>query len=422
MRSNGIHLSLALIASMGFISLTGCGGDGDGDSKRIAQLADAAKNTVTTIAIADNEKYVHYKGFYQFELLGRDADGKETNLTQKATWKISDPSLGTIKKGYFTAAGSAGDFTLTAEYAGLVATQQINVSDANLEAITVSHPTGSVDECRNTTFSAEARFNNGKILPYPLTWKVIDGAGKASFKEADKNTLSTTDSGIITVIASGTDNNGVQIQSDPYTFNISEALTKIEVAIDRSSTELRAGDTANVKVTGIYGDPANPIDIAGNTTFTATPSELLIIEGAKITAKGGSSSGTKVTLKGACGGAEGTQDLTVKSREVKSLDIQDTNGATAGFTVQKGDNRDFRAVATFVDGSSPDTDFSDVEWTINYNNAIADDDKKEITVSTAGILTVTSELDISSSVTITLEVKLKGNSSIKDSVSVTITP
>ncbi len=72
MRSNGIHFSLALLASVGLFSLTGCGGgDGDGDSARLAQIADASKNTVTSIAIADNEQYVHYKGFYQFELLGK---------------------------------------------------------------------------------------------------------------------------------------------------------------------------------------------------------------------------------------------------------------------------------------------------------------------------------------------------------------
>lgn len=417
MRSNGIHFSLALLASVGLFSLTGCGGgDGDGDSARLAQIADASKNTVTSIAIADNEQYVHYKGFYQFELLGNDGSGNAVNLTKKATWKISDPSLGKIKDGYFTPAGGSGDFTLTAEYAGLAATQQINVSNANLIGITVSHPTGSVEECRNTTFTATAQFDNGKNLPYPLTWRVIEGGANASFKDAEKNTLNTTNSGIITVIAAGVDNAGTEVKSLPYSFNISEGLTRIDVAIDRTNPELSSEESANVSVKGIYGDSSNPVDILENTSLSASPSESLAIQGTKVIGKKGSVSGTKVTLTATCGGVEGKQDLTIKERDVKSLQINNANS----LRVDRGENLDLSATATFADNTT-DQDFKNVTWRIRDNDVIPDGEESRVTINEEGLVTVAENLSINGTfITVIVEVEVTGKTSVKTTASLNI--
>ncbi len=421
MRSNGIHFSLALIASLGFISLSGCGGgDGDGNSARIAQMADASKNTVTSVAIAANEQYVHYKGFYQFELLGNDGSGNPVNLTQKATWKISDPSLGKIKNGYFTPSGTAGDFTLTAEYAGLVSTQQINVSNANLIGVTVSHPTGSVEECQNTTFTATAQFDNGRNLPYPLTWRVESGTN-ATFKDPAKGTLNTTDSGIINVVAVGKNNEGAEVKSAPYSFTVSEGLTRIDVAIDRTNTELKNGESANVTIKGVYGDPANPVDIAENATLTAAPTNYLTFEGTKITARNGTANGTTVTLTGACGGASGTKELTVKEREVASIDVKANDGSTTNLRIRRGgDPLDFKASATFADGSAPADDFADVTWSID-SSAVATDQQSRITITQTGELRVSSDLSATLPVIIYVKARVNGKN-LEDTIAVTINP
>lgn len=431
MRSNGIHFSLALIASLGIISLAGCG-SGDGDSARLAQTVDASKNTVTKIAIADNEQYVHFKSFYQFELIGSDNDNNQVNLTNKATWKISDPSLGTIKNGYFDASGVSGNFTLTAEYAGLVSTQEINVSDANLVKVTVKHASASVEECKNTTFTADAEFDNGKILPYPLTWAVVEGNTNGNFRDATKGILSTTNSGSLTIVASGTDNNGKEIPSNALNFTVSEGLTKISVAIDKSSTEMRDGETATVTVKGTYNDPANPVDITQNAGITATPAELLKIEGAKITAQNGTVNGSKVTLKGACGGVEGTQELTVKERELKSIQIKSNDGATSNLIVAEGSELDLKATATYMDNGTVD-DYANVVWEIDdRNNNIPSDQEDEVTISSSGEISVSDELNlgVNAPVYVIAEVqdsagnvvKNSSGTEIKAQIVVTITP
>ena len=421
MHSKGIHFSLALIASMGFISLTGCGG-GDNNSERIAQAVDASKNTVTKIAIASNEQYVHFKGFYQFELIGSDDQGNQVNLTSKATWKISDPTLGTIKNGLFTASGTAGNFVLTAEYAGLVsAAQDINVSDANLIEVTVVHPTANVDECKNTTLSAKALFSNGKVLPYDLTWAVTSGSN-ASFKDKNKAILSTTNAGTITVVASGEDNNGVIVPSAAINIEVADTLTGVTVAVDKSSTELRNGEETKVKVRGAYSGSTETIEITDNATLSADPARHLKIAGATITAQEGTVNGSSVTLIGSCGGVKGEQKLTVKDREVRTIDIL-SGSNTSGFTVQEGQEIDFNARATFVDNTQANDNFTDVTWEIEYNNNFPDDKKNLITISNnesnRGLLEVDEDLD-EGNITITVKVEVNGTD-IRDEVLVNIT-
>lgn len=433
MRSKGIHLSLALVASLGAVSLVGCGG-GDNDSARLAQTVDAAKNSVTKITIAANEQYVHYKSFYQFELIGSDDKGAQVNLTSKATWKISDPKLGSIKNGYFKASGVAGNFTLTAEYAGIVAEpQEINVSDANLVKVTVQHSSGAVDECLNTTFTAVAEFDNGRTLPYPLTWKVAEGGAIASFKDSTKGTLNTNNSGTIKVVASGLDNANTEIPSTPFDFVINEALTKITVTTSKT-TDLRDGDTATVTVKGTYADPNSSIDIIDNAALTASPSNLLKIEGTKITAQNGTANGSVVTLKGSCGGTEGTQELTIKERQLKAIEIKNSNGgSTSNLTVAEGSNIDLNVTATYADDTTRDDYTNNVFWEIDdRNNNIPDASEDKVTISSAGVLSVSSDLNlgISAVIFVTAEVRdSNGNvienpsgDEIKDDINITINP
>lgn len=430
MRSNGIHLSLALVASLGVISLIGCGG-GEGDSARVAQTVDASKNTVTKIAITANEQYVHFKSFYQFELIGSDEQGNKIDLTKKATWKISDPTLGEVKDGYFKAAGKAGNFTLTAAYAGIAAAaQEINVSDANLVKVTVQNTAASVDECKNTTFTALAEFDNGKTLPYPITWKVTEGGTVASFKDATKGVLSTKNNGSVKVVASGVDNSGKEVPSEAFNFAVNEALTKVTVSTDKNA-EMRNGETATVTVKGIYGDTNNPVDITDNSTLTADPTTLLKIEGTKITAQNGTPNGLAVTLKGNCGSTDGTLALTIKERQLASIQVRSNSGNnTSNLSVTEGSSLKLKVFATYADNTTVDNYTSSVVWEYeDTDNVIPDDKEDKISVSSSGELEVDGDLDLSVASKIYVRASIKdggviqngsSGSQLTDTIDVTI--
>lgn len=437
MRSKGFHLSLALVASLGAVSLVGCGG-GDGDSARLAQTVDASKNTVSEIQLVQNEGYVHYNSFYQFELKGLDKDKNAVDLTSKATWKITEASaekIGTLKNGYFKAAGVKGTFKIVAEYAGLTTQpQEIIVSDANLTQVTIDATPNSVEECLNVTLTAKATFEENLVLPYPLTWEIVEGAGIASFKDTAKGILSTTGNGTVKVIASGLDNSSKKISSEVFAVEVHDGLTKVTLATNPAKTELRDGETATVTVKGIYKDPANPIDITGNATLSASPGNLLKFEGTKITAQNGTVNGSPVTLKGSCGGADGTQEIIIKERQLKSIEVKNSSGgATANLTVAEGSSIDLNVTATYADDTTKDDYTSNVFWKIDdRNNNIPADSESKLSISSAGVLNVSGDLNLGINALIYVIAEVRdsdGNvlenasgAELKDEINITITP
>ncbi|WP_331345999.1 hypothetical protein [Cellvibrio sp. UBA7661] len=434
MRSKGIRFLSTLALSASAFTLISCGG-GDGDSARVEQTVDASKNGVISIAIANNDGIVHIKGDYQFNAIGKNAEGKDFNLNSKATWKLSDSSFGSIKNGLFKASGKIGQVSLTVSYAGMITEQNISLTDANLKKVTVKHSSGatSVDECQNTTFTAEAEFEGGITLPYPLTWAVTEGSTIASFKDKNAEALSTTNSGTIKIVASGTNNDNEIISSDALGFTVNDALTAITVT-NSKTTEWRDGDTATVTINGTYTTGSTPIDITANSTLSAAPASLLKIEGTKITAQNGTANGSTVTLKGTCGDIEGTQKLVIKERQLRSIEIKNNNGgATSNLSVSEDSNLNLDVTATYADGSTKDDYTSNVFWDIDdRNNTIPDDRENRITITSTGELRVNSDLDLVSSATIYVVAEVRDsegnvieNSSgveVTDDINITINP
>jgi hypothetical protein len=389
MRSKGLHYSCALLLSVGALGLSGCGG-GDGDSARIAQTVDASKNGVTRIELEDNEGYAHFKGSLQLNLLGRNSENVATNLNNKATWKLSDKTLGNIKNGLFSASGKPGELIITAEYAGLSASQNVIVSDANLVEITVTPASSSVDECKNANFTASALFDNGLTLDYPLTWAVTEGTELARFKDANQGVLSTNNSGQVHVVARGENNSGEVVSSDALVFSINDTLTGLTLSSDKA-LNMREGDIANLSITGTYSDNSTAV-ITSNSTITANPSSAVTLEDAKLTAKSGSYSGTEVELSGSCGGVNNTLDIKILKKEITSIEIKNSNGGTQ-LSVTKGSNLDLNVTATFTDNGTDSNYTHNVKWSIDKSKSDNFDDGM-ITVDQTGLFAVSADLDL----------------------------
>jgi len=433
MRSKGINYSLALLLGVGAFGLTACGG-GDGDSARLSQTVDASKNGIVETAIAANDGYVHIKGSRQFDLIGKDAAGKETNLNSKATWTLNDKTLGSVKNGLFTASGQAGsNLVLTASYAGIVKEQLITLSDANLTNITISHASGAVDVCKNTQFIAKATFNDGKDYDYPLTW-TVDAAstGLASFADATKPDLSTRKSGEIKVTATGKDNTDKSVPSNELPFSISKTLTKLTLASNRELS-MRQGQTATITATGEYqnGSTAN---ITPNVNLTSgTPSALTVGASGLITAVSGSQSGTDVTLTATCDDTTQTLVIKILKPEIRTMEIVSANSETAteSLSVSIGSSITPRIKVTYADSTvnAEVYNSNDVEWAIDSTSP--DYDESNITIDTAtGKLTIDEDLSLAQSLTLVISARIKTSSGstatgsngteLKDTIRITI--
>lgn len=439
MRSNNIPCSLLLAVCASTLGLGGCGG-GDGDSGRVAQTVDASKNGVVKVALTstNTDGYIHIKGSLQFNLIGTDSTGKEINLNNKATWTLSDKSLGSINDGLFTAAGKMGTgLVLTASYAGLpTQTQDIVLSDANLTKIVVSHPTNSVDVCKNTAFASATSFSDGKNYNYPLTWALGDSASTqlASFADETKPELSTRKNGVVKVIARGKDNNGNTITSDELQLTINNTLTKLTLASNKA-LEMRQGQTATLTVTGDYSNSASE-DITKNASLTSGNTSALTINPTTglITAVSGSFAGTEVIVTASCDGIPSTLAIKVIKPELQKMEIvgQTSTTATEALSVSVGGSVEPRIKVTYPSSAAIDPEiYSGTNTLWEITNTPTGYDSSNVTLnSTTGKVTISSSMVVNTSMVVTLSAKLldsdnkvlTGNdgAELKDTIQLTI--
>lgn len=435
MHFKATHYSLAFLLSVGAISLSGCGGGSNTSSERLAQTVDASKNGVTSVALADNEGSIQFKGSFQFDLIGKDNAGKETNLNNIATWTLTDPTLGSIKNGLFTASGKVGALTLNASYAGLTDSQPVTLTDANLVGITVEHTTGSVDVCKNTQFTAKALFSDGKTYNYPLTWSLADSANAslASFANPAKPDLSTKKSGVVKVVAKGNDNDNKVISSPEFEFTIDKTLTTLAITSDKE-TDMRQGQTATATVTANYINNTSAI-VTPNSTLVSSDPKLATVDATSglITAVSGTIRGADVDLNASCDDITATLALTILKPNIQSMSIVGPSSelATESVSVAIGDEIDLRVRVSFAEtGVTPEIYAgNDVEWIIQDNSF--DYDKSKVTIDGAsGLIRVDESLSLTQNIELTVQARItkigggtevgSDGNELKDTIKVTI--
>lgn len=438
MRSNGLAYSLALLVGAGAFGLSGCGGGGSGDSARVAQTVDASKTGVISVALTDNNGSIHISGNFQFEFIGTDNAGKQTNLNEQATWTLSDPRLGEIKNGLFTASGQVGTLTLTVSYAGLTDSQLVTLTNADLDSITVEHASGAVDVCTNTQLTAKALFKDGNYYNYPLTWSLVDADSRAlaSFADETKPELSTKKSGAAKVIAKGKDNAGNIITSPEYILNIDPSIVALTLTSDKS-TEMNQGQTATATATAEYRSGAK-VAITANAALKSSNETVMTVNSTTglITAVAGTRLGTAVDLTANCDGTDAVLLLKVFKPEIRNMEIIAPTGAltsTESLQVRVGAEIDPRIKVNYVDsGFDPEVYIGeDVAWkfveTSGYDTTkiTIDGASGVIKVDASLVLTVDLILTVEARITkiggINTEVGSDGNE-LKDTIKVTIKP
>lgn len=445
MRSKGIHLSLALAASMGMVSLGGCGG-GDGDSARLAQTVDATRNTVTRIALVkdeDNEQVtVHVQGSHQFKVEGLNTEGKViADLTNKASWTLSDSNLGKVKNGLFegkNTKGDTGEVKLLVSYAGITDETIVKLTDANLVGVTVSHdsPNASVGVCKNTSFKAKTLFSDDGSYDFPLTWKIAGStpANIASFPDPKSSVLSTQKHGVIRVTATGEDSTKKEIVSPEFEFTIAANLASVDLT-PSESFELRQGQKKTLVVTGNYQDNSTE-NITKNASLSSNNTNALTVNSTtgEITAVNGSPDGTEVTVTASCDGVTKSVVVKVTKPEMQKIEIISGSNTTSteSLSVSVGSNIEPRVKVTYPTSSNLEQEVysgTNKEWTLSNLPTGFDEGKLKLNAET-GKLEVDSSLILNSSTIITLNVRLfdkdnktilgSDNTELKDSIQVTI--
>src|SRR5690606_29888597 len=394
------------------LALSGCGGGGSTEEGRnFAQNVEANKHGIVTTQLDENNGFVHINGTKQFHLTGINKEGAEVDLTDTTSWSISDSSLGSISKsGLFTPAGNAGELTLTAIFAGQSHRQLITISAADLVGVSITNSANVVDVCQNLELSADALFNNGLVLDYPLTWRLAETSEIASFPDMNEPLLATHQSGAVTVVAEGKNNAGSVVPSAPFGVVVADNLSNMTLTSSTAATGsrilLREGATTDIRVDATYAD-SSTANITANAKLSVSGSAASIdAKTGTLTARTGSYAGTEVTVTASCNNQTEDLVITVIKPEVRTIEIRNANGSAENVSLRAGNSTDLRVTATFEDSAGSDDDYNhNLEWSID--NSLSDNyDSSLITLDDNGQLSTSNDLNLLQSLGLVIEVRV----------------
>ena len=242
--------------------------------------------------------------------------------------------------------------------------------------------------------------------------------------------MRTLNSGAVKITAQATDNNGNLIQAEAKDFQIENSLISLTVESNKSNA-MRDGETATLSVKGQYNSTTGTIDITDNATLSAAPANLVAFDGAKITAQNGTAAGAKAVVTGACGGESDELELTIKEKQLKSIQIKNSNGGTSNLSMTEGNNLDLNVTATYIDDATKDNYTNDVYWEIDEERS-ADFDDSMISISSSGEINVKTDLNLTQSIVIYVNAEVRdasGNvingsagTALKDDINITVNP
>ncbi len=411
MRSNVMtRQGLTALAVAACLLLAACGG-GKGDSRKFAQIVDANRQGIVSIALADNNGYVHLRGTKQFVLEGTNRDGEIVDISSKASWRLSNAQLGKIdRNGLLTPSGDAGQLTLTASYADFSVSQDIIISDANLVSIAVVPKSASVSVCQNAEFTGEALFDNGLVLDYPLTWRLASGTDQslATFNDANEGVLSTFKSGAVSLVAEGRNNAGDTITSPTISYPIDDNLVSLALtAPGVENLSLREGQTADIRATATYTDDSTAV-VTANASLTidnTTAATLDPVTGL-FTAKTGGYGGTPVTVSGSCDDINAQLVLNLVKPDIRSIEIRTSGGNTTTVTLTRGNATTLLVTATFEDSTGTDTNYKhNLAWEIIEGDS-DNFDRDKITIDSEGRLEAAGDLEIDLRINLVIEARV----------------
>ncbi len=274
-------------------------------------------------------------------------DASQQDLTRLVLWRSRDLSMATVSN----AMGSAGRVTgtsegvteLTATLAGLTASTSLTVSAAALASvqITPSAPTLALGTIR--AFTATGLFTDGTTqdLTQQATWSSTDPTRVAiSSQGTMRGVAQAVGQGITELRAT------IGTKTGSTMATVSDAvLTSIEVSPD--SRQLPLGVTARFVATGRFSD-GSVTDVTEQATWSS--SAPLIASVSNLTRGEVSSLSLGSTqLSAQLGTIIGETRVTVSAAAITALELSPLSA-----TIATGLTHDFRAVATYSDGTTQD--------------------------------------------------------------------
>lgn len=329
----------------------------------------------------------------QFTATGLFSDGSNLDITGEVTWTSTDASLAQPSnadgsRGMVTAdATNTGELSIEAALDGEKGSARLVVTNATLDAISVSPINASTPLGVQVQYQAEGEFSDGSRLPFTKrsTWS-SSNTGIATIRNDAGN------EGLATPVAKGATTIKASFGGKEGSTNLTvtdAALVSIEVAPLNAS--LPVGLTQQYQAVGTYTDDSTN-DITGTVTWESSDSDVASIDnGASrglATAEAEGTTGITATQ----GGVDSNiATLIVTAAELVSLDVTPKDQSVAA-----GRELDYNATGSFTDSSSRDLT-AEVTWDSSDGGVAqvsnADGSEGKADTFEAGNVTVTATLD-----------------------------
>ncbi|MFT6029648.1 MAG: hypothetical protein ACI8O8_001384 [Oleiphilaceae bacterium] len=248
--------------------LTACGNSED--AQKVKDALDVNQLGITDLQLTSPNTLVEFDATEQFtaQAIIGDGSGSPLSVNNKVKWSISDADAATINSSGLLTGKNVGLVTVTIQLADLMATKDIQLSNALLETIDIINIPTPVSVCHAAyQLNANGNYDDSTVrdLTDQVTWSsdntdllVIDETGAfATFKDGTAT---------ITVSRNTIEKTAAVVINDDID----------SIAISTSSNTVNTGNTLSFTATGTYDD-ASTSEITNNVNWISdTPAALSI--------------------------------------------------------------------------------------------------------------------------------------------------
>lgn len=348
----GIYVLVACcVLAFGIAGCSGGGGGGGGGDFKSLEVSPAAPS----IASGTSQ---------QFKATALFSDGGTQDVTALVSWSSSNTAVATISNvGASVGAAQAlsqGTTTITASYPGGSASASLTVTAAAITALAVTPANPSVANGTKQQFKATATFSDKSTqdVTSTATWS-SSSPGVATISNA------TGSVGLAQALGAGSTTIGASYSGQSASTNLTvTTATVASIAVTPATPSIAKGTRQQFTATATLSD--NTVqDVTQSANWTSSNTNVASISTVK--GSNGSAQGLlagTTTIAASFGGQSGSTLLTVTAAVATALAVTPTNPSIANGTTEQ-----FKATATFSDGTSQDVTQS-ATW-VSSNTAAA---------------------------------------------------
>lgn len=293
----------------------------------------------------------------QLAVTGLFTDGTQQDLTAQAAWSSATPGTATVTAGGLLSALAEGNADVTAGLGGVSTTAQVAVTDAVLQAITLTPASPSLARGTQVALTATGSFSDGTTqdLTTSVTWSSDSGAVGVSNATGGKGLVSGLAVGASGVSAT----RGLVTGTTQVTVT---AATLQSITVEPASPALPLGTSQAFTATGLYSDLSTQ-DLTAQVTWSSSSAGLPISSGGVATATAPGPSTVAATHA-----ASGISGSTVAQATSATLSEIQVSPATPTVALQT--SVQMLATGVFSDGTTKDLS-SQVAWSATAGTGTA---------------------------------------------------